>query len=275
MLLRRTPLPSRSRVNSVPLAAVSSLSAARTLGQARLRAGAIGSCQFHHDAGIPSRARPRAPQLRPNPEAATFTPRNPPRNGITTGCQLSPLTHSQHKRLSSSLAISRPSPTRTTLDTNRQGRSHALDSPGVTATTRTTTSKTPPTGSLILPPTHSQQAARPLHSSASPPGMYTTSFAFFESLGEAGISHVFVNLGSDHPSIIEAMVKGQREKSANFPRIITCPNEVCSFCFSWKKEEGGEKEKEKTVTHPPSPVTHVLTPVSRWWQCPWQTAMPA
>lgn len=56
--------------------------------------------------------------------------------------------------------------------------------------------------------------------------MYTTSFAFFESLGEAGISHVFVNLGSDHPSIIEAMVKGQREKSANFPRIITCPNEV-------------------------------------------------
>lgn len=56
--------------------------------------------------------------------------------------------------------------------------------------------------------------------------MYTTSFAFFESLGEAGISHVFVNLGSDHPSIIEAMVKGQREKNPNFPRIITCPNEV-------------------------------------------------
>lgn len=61
--------------------------------------------------------------------------------------------------------------------------------------------------------------------------MYTTSFAFFESLGEAGISHVFVNLGSDHPSIIEAMVKGQREKSANFPRIITCPNEVCGLLF--------------------------------------------
>lgn len=59
--------------------------------------------------------------------------------------------------------------------------------------------------------------------------MYTTSFAFFESLGEAGISHVFVNLGSDHPSIIEAMVKGQREKNPNFPRIITCPNEVCTL----------------------------------------------
>lgn len=56
--------------------------------------------------------------------------------------------------------------------------------------------------------------------------MYTASFAFFEALWDAGVSHCFVNLGSDHPSIIEAMVKGQREKKGNFPRIITCPNEV-------------------------------------------------
>lgn len=38
---------------------------------------------------------------------------------------------------------------------------------------------------------------------------------------------MFVNLGSDHPSIMEAMVKGQNEKKGQFPRIITCPNEVC------------------------------------------------
>ena len=56
--------------------------------------------------------------------------------------------------------------------------------------------------------------------------MYTASFAFFEAIWEAGITHCFVNLGSDHPSIIEAMVKGQREKRDKFPRIITCPNEV-------------------------------------------------
>jgi hypothetical protein len=56
--------------------------------------------------------------------------------------------------------------------------------------------------------------------------MYTASFAFFEALWEAGVTHCFVNLGSDHPSIIEAMVKGQRESKGNFPRIITCPNEV-------------------------------------------------
>ena len=58
------------------------------------------------------------------------------------------------------------------------------------------------------------------------PDMYTASFAFFEAIWEAGITHCFVNLGSDHPSIIEAMVKGQREKKDKFPRIITCPNEV-------------------------------------------------
>jgi hypothetical protein len=29
--------------------------------------------------------------------------------------------------------------------------------------------------------------------------MYTASFAFFEALWEAGVAHVFVNLGSDHP----------------------------------------------------------------------------
>lgn len=79
---------------------------------------------------------------------------------------------------------------------------------------------------LSGPPMPVAAPVRHLHSSAPPPGMYTTSFAFFEALWEAGITHVFVNLGSDHPSIIEAMVKGQREKKGNFPRIITCPNEV-------------------------------------------------
>lgn len=55
--------------------------------------------------------------------------------------------------------------------------------------------------------------------------MYTASFAFFEALWDAGITNCFVNLGSDHPSILEAMVKGQKD-AAKFPRIITCPNEV-------------------------------------------------
>lgn len=65
------------------------------------------------------------------------------------------------------------------------------------------------------------------YSTAEDSKMYTASFAFFEAIWEAGVTHCFVNLGSDHPSIIEAMVKGQREKDGQFPRIITCPNEVC------------------------------------------------
>ncbi|KAH8672043.1 thiamine pyrophosphate enzyme [Tricladium varicosporioides] len=62
--------------------------------------------------------------------------------------------------------------------------------------------------------------------------MYTASFAFFEALWEVGVTHCFVNLGSDHPSIIEAMVKGQNEKQGQFPRIITCPNEMVALSMA-------------------------------------------
>jgi hypothetical protein len=55
--------------------------------------------------------------------------------------------------------------------------------------------------------------------------MYTTSFAFFEAIAAAGVSYCFVNLGSDHPSLLEAMVT--QKSSPKFPRIITCPSEVC------------------------------------------------
>ncbi|KAE8334264.1 hypothetical protein BDV24DRAFT_146151 [Aspergillus arachidicola] len=62
--------------------------------------------------------------------------------------------------------------------------------------------------------------------------VYTASFAFFEALWEAGVTHVFANLGSDHPSILEAMVKGQKEKPDQFPKIITCPNEMVALSMA-------------------------------------------
>jgi len=43
---------------------------------------------------------------------------------------------------------------------------------------------------------------------------------------------VFVNLGSDHPSIIEAITKGQIEKKDTFPRILTCPNEMVALSMA-------------------------------------------
>jgi hypothetical protein len=56
--------------------------------------------------------------------------------------------------------------------------------------------------------------------------MYTASFAFLEALWDAGVTHCFVNLGSDHPSIIEATTKGLKERNGQFMRFITCPTEV-------------------------------------------------
>ncbi|TKW53502.1 Benzoylformate decarboxylase [Colletotrichum tanaceti] len=70
------------------------------------------------------------------------------------------------------------------------------------------------------------------HLSSTSTEMYTASFAFFEALWDAGVNHCFVNLGSDHPSIIEAMVKGLREKKGSFPRIITCPNEMVAMSMA-------------------------------------------
>ncbi|CAI7564417.1 unnamed protein product [Penicillium manginii] len=53
-----------------------------------------------------------------------------------------------------------------------------------------------------------------------------------QALWEGGVTHVFVNLGSDHPSILEAMVKGQKEKRDRFPTIITCPNEMVALSMA-------------------------------------------
>jgi hypothetical protein len=60
--------------------------------------------------------------------------------------------------------------------------------------------------------------------------MYTTSFAFFDAIADAGVTHCFVNLGSDHPSIME------RRSDPKFPRIITCPSEVRGTLVTcWKR----------------------------------------
>ncbi|XP_014561735.1 hypothetical protein COCVIDRAFT_33328 [Bipolaris victoriae FI3] len=52
------------------------------------------------------------------------------------------------------------------------------------------------------------------------------------ALIEAGVKNCFVNLGSDHPSILEAIVKGQVELPDKFPKIITCPNEMVALSMA-------------------------------------------
>ncbi|TRX90566.1 hypothetical protein FHL15_008539 [Xylaria flabelliformis] len=48
----------------------------------------------------------------------------------------------------------------------------------------------------------------------------------------AGITTCFVNVGSDHPSVIEAIVKGKRERPDRWPRMITCPSEITAISMA-------------------------------------------
>jgi acetolactate synthase I/II/III large subunit len=58
---------------------------------------------------------------------------------------------------------------------------------------------------------------------------YTASEALLEAIEDAGVTHLFVNLGSDHPAIMEALSK--RLKTGNEKlRVITAPNEFVGLC---------------------------------------------
>lgn len=41
-----------------------------------------------------------------------------------------------------------------------------------------------------------------------------------------------MNLGSDHPGILEAIIKGQKERPDQFPRIFTCPTEMVALSMA-------------------------------------------
>jgi hypothetical protein len=77
-----------------------------------------------------------------------------------------------------------------------------------------------------LSPKHRFHAMAASTSTETTASLYTASFAFFESLWDAGVTHCFCNLGSDHPSVLEAIVHGYKNRAGRFPAIITCPTEV-------------------------------------------------
>ena len=58
--------------------------------------------------------------------------------------------------------------------------------------------------------------------------MYTASTALLEALDEAGVSHIFANLGSDHPGIVEALAEAQAT-GRSVPALVTCPNEMVAM----------------------------------------------
>ncbi len=59
---------------------------------------------------------------------------------------------------------------------------------------------------------------------------YTTSTALLEALHEGGVRYLFANLGSDHPSLIEALAQASADGSrARMPELIVCPHETVAF----------------------------------------------
>jgi acetolactate synthase-1/2/3 large subunit len=62
----------------------------------------------------------------------------------------------------------------------------------------------------------------------SQPSMYTGASALIEALVDAGVSYLFVNFGSDHPGIVEALAQA-RATGKPVPKVVTCPNEMVAL----------------------------------------------
>ncbi|PAV15662.1 Thiamin diphosphate-binding protein [Pyrrhoderma noxium] len=59
--------------------------------------------------------------------------------------------------------------------------------------------------------------------------MYTTSTIFLKTLVQCGISHAFVNWGSDHPALLEELERQRALFGKTELQIITCPNEMVAL----------------------------------------------
>ncbi|PFH53276.1 hypothetical protein AMATHDRAFT_137826 [Amanita thiersii Skay4041] len=60
----------------------------------------------------------------------------------------------------------------------------------------------------------------------------TTSSLFLRTLAQAGITHAFVNWGSDHPALLEDLERQRTESKdgeTTEPKIVTCPNEMVAL----------------------------------------------
>jgi hypothetical protein len=69
-------------------------------------------------------------------------------------------------------------------------------------------------------------------SSRATPFRYTASAAFIDTLIVAGVKYLFVNLGTDHPGIVEVFAHASMSKRKDFPRVLTCPNEMVALTIA-------------------------------------------
>lgn len=61
------------------------------------------------------------------------------------------------------------------------------------------------------------------------PFRYTASAAFIDTLIAAGVKYLFVNLGTDHPGLVEVFAHASMTKRKDFPHVLTCPNEMVAL----------------------------------------------
>ncbi|KAI0369408.1 thiamine diphosphate-binding protein [Pilatotrama ljubarskyi] len=59
--------------------------------------------------------------------------------------------------------------------------------------------------------------------------MYTTASVFFKTLADAGITHAFVNWGSDHSAFLEDLHRQRTESGKTLIEIVTCPSEYVAL----------------------------------------------
>ena len=62
--------------------------------------------------------------------------------------------------------------------------------------------------------------------------MFTSSSVFLQTLVNPGVTHAFVNWGSDHPALLadlerQRLVSG--DESVAKPEVVTCPNEMVAL----------------------------------------------
>ncbi|KAL1752602.1 thiamine pyrophosphate enzyme, N-terminal TPP binding domain-containing protein [Schizophyllum commune] len=59
--------------------------------------------------------------------------------------------------------------------------------------------------------------------------MHTTATLFLKTLADCGITHAFVNWGSDHPALLEELERERVEEGQTAVEIVTCPSEMAAL----------------------------------------------
>jgi hypothetical protein len=90
----------------------------------------------------------------------------------------------------------------------------------------------------MSPSTEPNGSSQSVATSKTTPFRYTASAAFIDTLITAGVKYLFVNLGTDHPGLVEVFAHASMTKRKDFPRVLTCPNEMVALTIAHRLNSG-------------------------------------